>query len=886
MMKEFFTRARFFFFPRRAAEVDEELRFHLEQATEANIAAGMSPEDAHRQARVLFGGLEAARETCHQQKPGWWLGTFMQDARYALRGFRRKPIFALTVIATLALGIGATTAIFSVVDRILFRSLPYAQDDRLVSVGLVQSLAPQEFMLGGFYYEWRDNQKPFASLTFERGVDECNLTEANPVPLQCAAVAQSFLPTLGISPVLGRNFVPEEDLPKAAKVALISHGLWLSRFNRDPSVLNKTIMIDEHPVRIVGVLPANFEMPRLQAADIVVPAQMDAAAQHTVNSGIGFPMWAFARLKPGVSVQQAKAELQPLFLHTQLWIPPQIRKDFRLQVRSIRDRQMEEAYTAAWVLLGAVLAVLLIACANVASLFSARRFARERELAVRSALGATRGRLMRQTLTEAILLAVAGAAGGCILAELLLRVFVAIAPAGLPFLAQAQLDLRIILFTMLISLLCAVLFGIMPALQRPNVTKLVAKQTGSTAHARLRRVLVAAQIAVSVVLLSGASLLLKSFRNLEHQNLGMQTRNVVTVEVALNGERYPTAQAYMDFYLRAEKALELLPGVTAVGMSDSLPPGGNGWRHDMRYSDIYVVGKPHPAQGTGGTVVLRAVTPAYFRVLQIPILQGAGFSEVDRQSSGHPIVLSKLLAARLFPEGNAIGQHIQRGVFTPYLTMDGPVYTIVGIAGNVKNGGLAGGDDPEFYTLRTDHAEDWDSHQVFLIQTSFPSSIIAPWVRAQIAQLDRVAPVEIDTLSRGVNKLADRPRFETALFGFFAACGLLMSVIGLYGVISYVATQRTQEIGVRMALGATRADILRLIAMEGIRLILLGGVLGLAVALGTAQLLRSLMFNVRPRDPATYATVVLLLAAVAMAATLIPARSAMRTDPGEALRYE
>ena len=393
--------------------MDEELRFHLEQATEANIAAGMSPEDAHRHARVLFGGVEAARETCHEQKPGWWLGTLMQDVRYALRGFRRNPVFALTVIATLALGIGATTAVFSVVDRILFRSLPYAHDDRLVSVGLVQSLARQEFMLGGFYYEWRDNQKPFASLTFERGVDECNLTEANPVPLQCAAVAQSFLPTLGIAPVLGRNFVPEEDLPKAPKVALISHGLWLSRFNRDPGVLNKTIIIDEHPVRIVGVLPANFEMPRLQAADIVVPAQMDVAAQHTVNSGIGYPMWAFARLKPGVSVQQAKEELQPLFLHTQQWIPPEIRKDFHLQVRSIRDRQMEEAYTAAWVLLGAVLAVLLIACANVASLFSARGLARERELAVRSALGATRGRLMRQTLTEAILLAVAGAAAGC-----------------------------------------------------------------------------------------------------------------------------------------------------------------------------------------------------------------------------------------------------------------------------------------------------------------------------------------------------------------------------------------------------------------------------------------------------------------------------------------
>jgi predicted permease len=886
MMNEFFTRARFFFFRRRPAELDEELQFHLEQATESNIAAGMTPEEARRRARVQFGGVEAAREQSHEQKPGWWLGTLVQDVRYALRGFRRSPVFALTVIATLALGIGATTAVFSVVDRILFRSLPYAHDDRLVSVGLVQSLARQEFMLGGFYYEWRDNQKPFASLTFERGVNECNLTEANPVHLQCAAVAQSFLPTLGLAPVLGRNFVPEEDQPNAAKVALISHGLWLSRFNRDPAVLDKTIMIDEHPVRIVGVLPQDFEMPRLQPADIVVPAQMDVAAQHTVNSGIGLPMWAFARLKPGVSVQQANAQLQPLFQHTQQWIPAEIRQDFHLQVRSIRDRQMQEAYKVAWVLLGAVFAVLLIACANVASLFSARGLARERELAVRSALGASRGRLMRQTLTEALLLAIAGASAGCLLAELLLRIFIAIAPTGLPFLAQAQLDVRIILFTVLLALLCAALFGIVPALQRPNVTRLVARQTGSSAHARLRRFLVAAQIGISVVLLSGASLLLKSFRNLEHQDLGMQARNVLTVHIPLNGERYPSGQAYMDFYLRAENALRRLPGVTAVGMTNSLPPDGDSWHEGMRYSDIVVAGRPHTPPGTGGTVVSRAVTPEYFRVLQIPILEGVGFSEEDRQASGQPVILSKLLAARLFPEGDAIGQHIQRAIFNPYLTMDGPVYTIVGIAGNVKNAGLAGQDDPEFYTLKTSHPEGWDGHHFFLLETAFPASVMAPWVRTQIAHLEPNAPVEIDTLSQDVNKLADRPRFETALLGFFAACGLLMAVIGLYGVISYVATQRTQEIGVRMALGATRADILRLIAMEGIRLIVLGGVLGLGAALAAAQLLKSLTFQVGPRDPATYIAVVSLLGLVALAATLIPARAAMRTDPGEALRYE
>jgi predicted permease len=886
MMSEFWTRLQFLILRRPQSELDEELRFHLEQSAETKIAAGMTAQEARRQALIEFGGVERAREQCHEQRPGWWLGTVEQDVRYALRGFRRNPAFTLTVIATLALGIGATTAVFSVVDRILFRSLPYAHDDRLVSFGLVQSLEKQEFTLGAFFYEWRDSQRPFAAVTFERGVSTCNLTETNPVHLSCADVAENFLPTLGISPVLGRNFLPEEDLPNGPKVALISDGLWLSRFNRDAGVLDKSIEIDGHSVRIIGVLPKDFEMPRLQPTDVILPAALDVAAQHTVNSGLGYPLWAFARLKPGVSVAQAKAELEPLFLHTQQWIPPEIRQDFHLQVRSIRDRQMQEAYLVAWMLLGAVLAVLLIACANVASLFSARGAARQRELAVRSALGASRGRLIRQTLTEAILLAVAGAAAGCALAEILLRIFVAIAPTSVPFLAQARLDLRIVLFTVLVSLLCAALFGILPALEKPNAMALVARSTRSGAHARLRRILVAAQIAVSVVLLSGAGLLVKSFWNLEQQSLGIETRHVLTVRVPLNWERYTTDQAYLDFFGRAEAALRRLPGVTAVGMSDSLPPDGNSWHNGGRFDELFVAGRPRTPAGTGGNVVERSVTPDYFRVLQIPIQEGRGFTEEERGSSGDFMILSKLLAARLFLQGDAVGQHIQLPTYQPYFALNGPVYTVVGVAGNVKNAGLTGQDDPEYYTLRHNRGEEWRGHCVLLLENALPAAVVAPWVRSQIAQLDATAPVEIETLHEQVSQLADRPRFETALLGFFAFCGLLMAVIGLYGVIAFMAAQRTQEIGVRMALGATRVDILRLIAGEGIRLIMLGGVLGLGAALAAAQLLKSLLYNVGAHDPLVYAAVALLLAVVALMATLIPARAAMRVEPVVALRFE
>jgi putative ABC transport system permease protein len=372
MMTEFLKRLRFLIFRKKHTELEEELQFHLEESIAAKLAAGLDPGDARRQVLIEFGGVERVREECNEQRPGWWIDTLGQDVRYALRGFRRNPLFSVTILVTLGLGIGATTAVFSVVDRILFRPLPYEHGDRLVSIGLVQPLEKQEFTLGGFYYDWRDNQKPFASMAFERGADECNLTDPNPARLHCAEVAANFLPTLGVTPLLGRNFLPEEDTPNAPKTALISNALWLTSYNRSQDVLNKLIDIDGKPVRIIGVLPSDFEMPRLQAVDILLPAQLNIAEQHTVNDGIGLPVWAFARLKPGVSLTEARAEMDPLFRHTQMWIPAQFRQEFHLQIRSIRARQMQDAYRAAWVLLGAALAVLLIACANVASLFSAK----------------------------------------------------------------------------------------------------------------------------------------------------------------------------------------------------------------------------------------------------------------------------------------------------------------------------------------------------------------------------------------------------------------------------------------------------------------------------------------------------------------------------------
>jgi putative ABC transport system permease protein len=878
MLNELLTRLRFLVTRKAHREVDDELQFHLDQQIRANIAAGLPPQEAQRQAVIAFGGVERAREECHQQRPGYHIETLVQDARYAMRGFRRNPIFTVTIVLTLMLGIGATTAVFSVVDRILFRSLPYAHADRLVSVGLVAPIEPQEFMLGGSYYDWRDHQTPFAAFTSETGADPCDLTQGTPARLSCASVEASFLPTLGVHPLLGRNFTAEEDRPNAPKVALISYGVWLSHFGHDPGIVNKLIEIDGNPVRIIGVLPKDFEMPRLQAVDLMLPQALDEAEQRKADPGR--VMWAFARLKPGVTIEQAKAALRPVFDYSLQLAPPQFRKEVHLQVRSLRDLQVHDVRLVAWVLLGAVIAVLLIACANVASLLAARGAGRERELAVRSALGASRARLVVQALTESIALSLAGATAGFALAELLLRIFIAIAPKGIPFLDKAEIDTRIILFTILLSLMCGALFGLAPALHKPRSQALAGRASMAISHAALRRWLVVTQIAVSMVLLAGGALLFRSFWNLQNQQLGMQTESVITARVSLGQKNYATSERQMAFFQQLESRLRYGPGVKWLAMSDSLPPGG--YHHDQIYASIAVAGRPKPSGGTGGTVAWRWVTPDYFRALDIPIVQGEGFKEVELTSSGHFLVLSRFLASHMFPDQDPIGQRLQLAVGNP----DDPWYTVVGVAGNVKNGGLADEDEPEYYRLRRNQPEDWNGSSAIIVKTTLPADVMERWVRAQVATLDPTLPAEIETLQQRVSQMADQPRFQTVLVGFFAATGLVLAVIGLYGVISFLVTQRTPEIGIRIALGATRQDILRLVIGTSLRLIASGTLIGLIAALAVSRVLSSLLFSIGPHDPITFVLVTLVLVFVAIAATLIPASSAARVDPIVTLRCD
>ncbi len=889
-MAGFLTRLRSWIWPKPGHgidEIDEEVRFHLEEQRRANLAAGMTPGEAYRQAMIGFGGVEKARRGAYQQRPGFFLESVLEDLRYSLRGCARNPVFTITVVLTLMLGIGATTAVFSMVDRILFRSLPYRDAERLVSLGMVHSVERQEFLMGNFYYDWRDHQKSFEAMTSESvAAHECDLTTEKPAQLNCEPVETNFLQVLGVTPVLGRNFLPEEGRPGGADVAILSYGFWQSHFNRDPGILARGVSIDGRTVRVVGILPKEFEMPRLQAVEVLFPLVVDEAADRGANGGFGRPRRALARLKPGISVERARVELEPLFQDALRVVPAQLRYDVHLKVRSLRDRQMQDARLTAWVLLGAVLAVLVIACVNVASLLMARGASRARELAVRSALGASRGRLARLALTEAMVLSAGGAVAGCGVAEALLRYFKAIGPASIPYLAKSELDLRVAGFAGLLTLLCGVLAGLAPALRKPSREALQGRSGRLVSQARFRQWLVVLQIAASTMLLAAAMLLLRSFSNLENQKLGMRDDSTLTVRLTLGEHTYPKPQSMLAFYQELERRLRFGPGVSEVAATDSLPPISEG--HDVtRLDQIEVEGRPPRVRETGAAVSYRMVSPDYFRLLDIPMVEGEGFRERDLTSAEPVVVLSRLLASILFPGERVVGRRIRFG------SGEGDSwYRVAGVAADVKNGGLTGEQEPEYYQLRRSLSGDWDRGGswgrtfVMMVRSSAPPRELSGWIRGQLGGLDPTLPVDMATLRERTGRLADEPRFETALVGFFAAIGLGLAMIGLYGLMAYVVIERRQEIGVRMALGADRGNVLWLVAGRSLRLMVAGLAAGLVGAAGATRVLAKLLYGVDPHDPVTFGWAVAVMMVVGMLAAAGPVWSAMRVDPVVALRSE
>jgi putative ABC transport system permease protein len=861
----------------RENELEEELRAHLDALTEENLRRGMTPGEARYAARREFGGVEQIKQLYREQRGLPFLDTLLQDLRFALRTMAKRPGFAAVAILTLALGIGATTAVFSVVDRILFRSLPYPHDERLVSFGLLAPIERNEFMLGASYVDFRKEPGPFEAVTsMVPGTADCDVTEENPVRLNCGLVEQTFLLTLGVQPILGRNFTLEEDRPNAPRVALLAYSIWKSRFGGDPGILRKTISLDGSATQIVGVLPSSFEMPTLRSADILLPQALDEEQQR--KSAPGAVLRTFARLRPRINVPQAIAGLQPWFEQALQGAPAEFRKEIHLSVRTLRDRQVQDVRAVSWILLGSVFAVLLVACTNVANLLLARATGRERELAVRAALGASRARLMRQALTESLLLGLLGGVTGCWIAALLLRVFVSIAPEGIPRLPQANLDLRVVVFTFGVALASALIFGVAPALNRPTPEVLSGKQTSSPTRSLVRQMLVSAQIAISLILLAAAGLLLRSLWNLENAPTGIDAQKVLTETIALADYRYPNAAKQIAFFTELERRLKRLPGVSAVALSDSLPPGGQ--MRSTIFAAIEVAGRPLLAEGTGGMVGWRAVTPDYFSALTIPIVQGRGFRQEDRLPSENSIILSETMARALLPNENPIGKRLR------LFRTQGPWRTVVGVVADVKNNGLAAGSDPEFYLpWKNDPVVSFSGASLILRTRMNPNSVSA-WMRGETAGLDPALPVKIETMSERVGRLADGPRFNAVLLSLFAGTGMFLAAIGIYGVVGFLVAQQTREIGVRMALGATPGSVLKMVLSNVARWTIGGAALGLVGAWFGTRLLESLLFEVRAHDPFLLGSALCVLLAVAFLAAWIPARRAMRVDPMVALRYE
>ena len=797
----------------------------------------------------------------------------ISDLRYALRGFARTPGPFLLAASTIALGIGATTAVYTLVDRVLFRSLPYAAPDRLVAFGMKAPIASTEFLLEGDYWRFQQHQQVFESMTSLANPGDCDLNEREPLRLTCVDAAANLLPTLGVKPLVGRNFTAAETAPNGPRAALLSYGFWQRRFGGSVAAIGRNLTLDGRPVEIAGVLPADFELPTLARADILRSQQVVLQASRSMTF-----LFAFGRLKSGMTATQARAALDPIYRECLKFVPPGFVKEVSFHVTPLHERQVREYRAVSLVLLAAVIGVLLIACANVAGLLLARAAARRREFAVRAAIGAPRGRLVRQVLTESVTLAIVGGAAGVLLGAGLLRLLVKLAPAGIPHLSGAALDARVLLMALAACIGSGLVFGIVPALRTPRAQTLnLARVAGG--GLRLRQALVAFQVGLTFVLLASAVLLVESLRNLQRVQLGMHPEHLLTVRVQLGRARYPAALQQAAFYARAAESLERLPGVRALALSDTLPLYG--FANAMIFSNIEIEGRPplDARRATGGMTVFRTVSPGYFSVFGIPIVRGRGFTESDQTASEPVAIVDESLARRLFPNEEAIGRRMRAG-------LNGPFRTIVGVARNVKNAGLAEGDDPEYYYVWRKGAESARGRGHFVLRSEADPAALAQLVRGEIAGIDPTLPLTISTMEQNLGRYVERPRFESLLFGLFAALAIALAAVGQFGVIQSLVTERTAEIGVRMALGATPAKVVGMVLRHLLVWTLIGAAAGVVAASFGARWLETLLYGVKPRDPASYAAVLLALIAVALVSALRPVQRAARLDPAQVLRHE
>ncbi len=881
VLRTLVSRLRMLFRP-RAAEQDfnEELESHLALLTDRYVRQGMTMKDALAAAARQFGAATQLKEDLREQRSFPFFANILQDTRYALRQLRKSPGFSLTAVLTLALGIGANTAVFSLIYAVLLRPLPFKDPDRLA---VVWEQNPhrgwyQNVVSAANFNDWKRENHVFQDMALIDPFQTFNLTgRGDPVEIQAEQVTPNLFSVLGVQPLLGRSFLPEEGRPGSARVVILGHALWEHRYGGDRSIIGKSISLNSESYTAIGIMPPGFSDSYSRredtSAQIWISGLDLSNPERTAHNFI-----AIARLANGITLQRAQAEMDTIAAGLQKRYPGNA--GWGVGVMNLHDEIAGDSRPALLVLLVAVALVLLIACVNLANLLLARGAARSRELAVRKALGANRGRLVMQLLTESFLLSIFGGFAGLWIASLGTKGLVAIAPMDTPGIETASLNSIVLFYTAGIAFATAIVFGLLPALGFSNLdlsSSLKESGRGSTEGAsagKIRRLLVSAEFALALVLVVSAGLMVKTLFNMHSIDLGFRADHVLTLRVSLDDVKY-NEQQQAEFYRALLTRLSHMPGIQSATVSRGIPFFG--WAGQ----GFVTPENPNPAPAEMPDANYLPVGPQYFEVLRIPLKKGRTFTEYDTQNAMHVAVVNEALARKYWPGQDPIGKRLR-------ISWAPPVWlTVVGVTANVRTQGPEADFLPEIYVPYTQHPWLLTPRNLLIRTWAANPLIVFPAVRQAIRELDRDQPIaDVRTLEAVASQPLGLRNFLTYLLGGFASLALLLAAIGVYGVMAYSVTQRLREMGIRMALGASQYQVLRIVLEEGMQVGALGVLIGLIGSFGATRLLASQLYKVKATDPWTFGAVALLLASIAAIAAYLPARRAARVDPIAVLREE
>ena len=867
----------------RERALQDELRTHIDFETDENIERGMTPDEARRNALVKFGNQQLVQEDSGAQWSLPSLESLIKDIHFGWRVLWKAPGFSIIAVLTLALGIGATTAIFSVAYSVLIKPLPYPDPEKLVLVAQDdRSNQASDWRVTAFdYLDIRERARSFEGVAAYTGAGLVISGDGPAEMVLGQRVSNNFFSVIGVHPKLGRDFRPEEEEKGKDRVIVLSDQLWHRRFGGDPNVVGKTLTINHEPYTIIGVMPQGFAFPLPRYQAWTPQSFRGAVDPQWINRSAHF-LRTIGRLRPGVSITQAESEMTRIAADLEREYPDTNTNE-GAHVESLRNNVLGDVGTPLVLLLAASACLLLIACANIANLLLARGTAREREIAVRQALGASNGRIFRQLLTENLMLAIAGGALGCAMAWGLVQAVRKLGPADLPRLSEIRVDSAALLFALAIAMATGLLIGMSPLVSlRKNTTSETLKESG-TAHTggrgvhRLRAILVCSEVAISALLLIVAGLTVRSLMRLDAINPGFNPDQTVTFSVVMMEQRYPTGDRMRQFVRDLTDKLKAIPGVEAIGMTTSLPLGGNSWSN------------PVSADATTQSALLgiRAITSEYMTAMQTSFVRGRSFTPQDSENSELVAIISESTASKLFPGTDPIGRHVKLGNRDSTEAWR----RIVGIVADVHERSLDAPPESLLYVPYTqlgDPVTAMTSRGVYVVlRTNADATSVVNAARARVAQLDSTMPMnDVLSLRELVSASVAQPRFRTFLFSTFGICALVLAAVGLYGVLSYAVAQRRFEFGIRIALGARQFDLLRLVYGEGGRLVIIGLTIAVASALLVRRTFASVLFGISPSDPLTIVGVLVVIILIAGAAIYLPARRAMHANPMTAIRHE